>query len=383
MRLLFIIDHLGQAGAQHQLMALAVALADRGHEIDVFIYHARVKGDSSALRDAGVRVIAYRKRSRFDVGPVFSLRKQIKSEQYDVALSFLTTPNLYNVLATAGSSTRSVVSERSAFSTARLPVATRVHYNTYRFADHVVANSRHQFDRLRREFPWMSASSSFIANGVDLEKFEPVSGTDRWDSRTDGVRLLAVGSIQEGKNFLGLIEALRIYRDSYGPPPTIDWVGRESSRESDQDAHKRALQILERTRLDSHWNWLGQRNDIPLLLNEHSALIHPSLFEGLPNAVCEALGSGTPVLASDVCDHPWLVEAPLRGLVFNPLDPQAIAATIRQFVLLSPEEKKEMGKRARTFAEQTLSIKALADNYEQLFVRLMSRQSPAENSYVA
>ena len=75
-----------------------------------------------------------------------------------------------------------------------------------------------------------------------------------------------------------------------------------------------------------NWRWLGEESDIPGLLREHHALIHPSLYEGLPNVVCEALAAGMPVLVSNVCDHPLLVADGERGFLFDPADPGSIRA---------------------------------------------------------
>jgi glycosyltransferase involved in cell wall biosynthesis len=53
-------------------------------------------------------------------------------------------------------------------------------------------------------------------------------------------------------------------------------------------------------RISTEWRWLGEREDIREILRSHHALVHPSLYAGLPNAVCEALASGRPALVSDV-----------------------------------------------------------------------------------
>jgi len=50
---------------------------------------------------------------------------------------------------------------------------------------------------------------------------------------------------------------------------------------------------------------------------EHDAFVHPSFYEGMPNVVCEALAAGLPVLVSDVCDHPLLVEKGVQGFLFS------------------------------------------------------------------
>ncbi len=64
----------------------------------------------------------------------------------------------------------------------------------------------------------------------------------------------------------------------------------------------------------------------------------PSYFEGLPNAACEAISCGLPLIISDVCDNKILVDK-LNGYLFDPYNPKDIAKKIISFC------KKIMKKR--------------------------------------
>ena len=365
-----MIDHLGPAGAQQQMVTLARGLKEREHTVELFLYYPEIDVSKERLREAGIAVHESPKATRFDLGPPKALRELIRSASFDVSISFLTTPNIYNVLAGLSQDTKTVVSERSAVPDSGLSATMRMRYNAYRLADHIVINSRHQHERLCSEFPWMTDMSTAIPNGVDLERFSPLpageSGIDG-DARADSAPLfLAVGSVHRGKNFLGLIEALKLYRERYDEIPTVDWAGREPSEQSDRDAYEDAQNRIERYGLSANWNWLGARQDVPELLRLHDAVIHPSHFEGLPNAVCEALAAGKPVLASNVCDHPWLVADGERGFLFDPNEPESIAKAMRDFALLSSDRRSSMASNSRSFAEQALSVDVLVSAYERL-----------------
>jgi glycosyltransferase involved in cell wall biosynthesis len=366
LKLLFVIDHLGPAGAQGQLTTLGSALKSRGHDVTFFVYYAHLDYFKERLEEAGIPLHVSPKRSKYDTRPPLELRRLVRSGKFDVSVSFLTTPNVYNVLSAARSATRTIVSERSAFQPGRVPIPVRVRFGLYRLADHIVVNSKHHHSRLCSEFPWMESKSSAIANGVDLGRFSPGDDESRGVSDRP-MSILAVGSIHAGKNHLGLIEALHHYKSTYGDPPQIVWAGREPVLEPDVVAYREAKLAIHRYGLDSNWEWLGVRSDIPDLLTQHHAFIHPSFFEGLPNAVCEALAAGRPILASNVCDHPWLVEDGERGFLFDPLEPIEISAAIRRFVLLTREERHRMGCNARSFAEEALSVERFVDAYEHLF----------------
>lgn len=370
LKVLCIIDHLGPAGSQQQIVTLGRSLQARGHEVEFFVYYPEIDYFKTTLEESGIAVHTSPKAFRLDPAPPVALRRIVHAGRPDVAVSFLTTPNVYNIFASLTSDTRSVVSERSAFTTSRIPISTRLKLATYRFADHIVVNSRHQHRRLCDEFSWMADKSTSIPNGVDLDRFRPdFEAAGQASSGRDAI--LAVGSVHAGKNYTGLIQALRIYRDRHGEPPLIRWVGREPKLPRDLAAFEKAKQLLVRHGLEGSWEWMGVRSDVPELLNRHDAFIHPSFFEGLPNAVCEALAAGKPVLVSDVCDHPWLAGDGERGFLFNPDDPADIAEAIRRFALLTSAQRREMARKARSFAEKALAVDVFVDAYERLFESIL------------
>jgi glycosyltransferase involved in cell wall biosynthesis len=349
------------------LVTVGKALSSRGHEVEFFIYYPHIDHFMSSLTSQGITVHSVAKQGRFDPRPPIALRRLIRSNSYDVSLSFLSTPNLYNIFACANTDTMAVVSERSAFPDRRLAASTRLRINTHRLADHVVVNSFHQHERICTSFPWMAEKSSVITNGLDLAHFQPAAAVSEKEPGA-AVELLAVGRIHSGKNYVGLIEGLKRYRDSFGEPPIVRWAGREPTHKKEIESYDRAQEMIDRYDLSQNWQWLGVRNDIPALLERHDAFVHPSFYEGLPNAICEALAMGRPTLASNVCDNPWLVRDGARGFLFDPLDPDDICSAIRRFALLDSSDRVAMGRNARSFAESTLGIDRLTDAYEDLML---------------
>jgi glycosyltransferase involved in cell wall biosynthesis len=105
---------------------------------------------------------------------------------------------------------------------------------------------------------------------------------------------------------------------------------------------------------------------VAALLQGCDALVLPSLWEGLPNVVCEALASGVPVLASAVSDNPQLVPDGENGFNFSAESIEAIAEGILRFTALNHGEREAMGRRARAFAERELGLSAYVDKYERL-----------------
>jgi glycosyltransferase involved in cell wall biosynthesis len=137
------------------------------------------------------------------------------------------------------------------------------------------------------------------------------------------------------------------------------------------------LAAIKNHRVEDVWRWLGVRKDIPALLNQYDALILPSLWEGLPNCLCEALAAGLPVLASDVSDNARLVQGGVTGFVFDPKRPSAIARAITQFAFLDQSTRRSFRLAARSFAEKELSLAACVANYERLLMADRQDRQPA------
>ncbi len=368
MRLLFVIDDLGSGGAQRQMANLALELSRRKHKVELFVYYPEYNHFAGRLHDAGIPIHSRAKRGRFSVGPLWELWRLVKRHPYDAMLAFLPTPSFYAEIAHLSvRRTPLVISERFMYTSESLPPATWVLQQAHRLADHVTVNSHHQRERMERMFPWMRDRLTTIYNGVDLARFAP-----QWDANghSGRLRLLVLSSVVPKKNAMGLVRALARYRELYGDTCMVRWAGLVTPDAVSQREYAEADRLLSDLGLRDQWEWLGERKDIPGLLGSCDALIHPSFYEGLPNAICEALACGRPVLASALCDHPRLVQEGVTGFLFDPGSADDIAQAIHKCRLRSPEERLQMGRRARAYAERELSLDGCARRYEELLSRL-------------
>jgi len=240
-------------------------------------------------------------------------------------------------------------------------------------SDKVVTNSRTHSDWLRRKW-WLRNRTTYIYNGLDLRKFSPRAESAEL---AGGVRLIGIGRIGPEKNILNLIAALAELRKNTGDAPQVRWAGANDESGGGKRYRRRIDEALEGLpEIRRRWRWLGVRADIPEILRDHHALIHPSLYEGLPNVICEALATGVPVLASNVCDHPLLVGDGARGFLFDPESPNSIAAAITKFANLSPEDRHKMSSNARAYAEENLGVEKMVSAYENVLAQLLGTMGP-------
>lgn len=372
LRLLFVIDSLGSGGAQRQMVTLALELTRRGHRPVFFTYHPGYTHFAPELAAAGIEVRSVSKSRRFSAAPVRALRRILREDRFDVVLAFLATPGVYAELATRyPGAPPLVVSERSSFGAGGPGRGTRLRIQLHRLADAVVVNSHHHRRLLLREFPWMQRSLHTIWNGVDAQRFVTSPGIDQPDA------LIAVGTVRRSKNARSLARALILLAERGTPVPRIRWAGKVERTEDSVGERDAVDRILADAGLTERWEWLGERTDIPTLLGQHAALIHPSVLEGLPNAICEALAAGIPVLASDYGDHRMLVQEGVTGMLFDPHSVPSIAHAVARFVATPADARTAMGAAARRFAADELSMDRMCDEYESLFASLAGTASKA------
>jgi GalNAc-alpha-(1->4)-GalNAc-alpha-(1->3)-diNAcBac-PP-undecaprenol alpha-1,4-N-acetyl-D-galactosaminyltransferase len=366
MKVLCVIDNLSTGGAQRQISNLAVGLRRRGHDIAMFCY-APGALLSGRPEQEGVPIHCHLKPSRFSLNVITGLKRFIDQEKFQAVVSYMTTPNFYALMAVRHSTVRPavIVSERFGDIPGFVHLLDRAVYQLYRLSDEIVVNSHHQRENFLRRYRWCKDRITTVYNGYDLDEFAP-SGEE-----PDGPELaiLVIASVSRYKNGLCLVQALDILRREHGLRPRVSWVGERVMR-GDHGRYARTMDTeIDRAGLSGQWHWLGQRKDVVPLLHGHDVLVHPSYGEGLPNAVCEAMACGRPVIVSNTLDHPKLVENGRSGLLFDWRDPADLARKIKAFSNLPRDERRRMGLMGRAYAENNLSIERYVSDFEAVLSR--------------
>lgn len=370
MNILLVIDGLGSGGAQRQMALLARGLAERGHAITLFLYFPNHDFYKNLLDASNIKVVSVQKKGRFDLSPLHALKSHIKANSYDAAVAFLPTPSIY-LLAARGlrKGLPVVVSHRRTFEQDRIPPSERLRLAIYAAAQKIVSNSQRGSDQIAASLPFLASKLRVISNAVEMERFASAP-TINDNARTD---ILFVGRLAPEKNIIRVMEAMAIIRERGEPLPMISWAGRYAGGAAADRYAVDLRECMDKLGLSDCWKPLGERSDIPQLLTKCGAVLLPSTFEGTPNAVCEGLAAGRPILASRVGDIGSLVQDGTSGFLFDPMDPTDIADAISRFMRTTAAQRTEMGKAGRSFAEKTFSLEAYIDSWEDCIHSLVQQ----------
>lgn len=114
---------------------------------------------------------------------------------------------------------------------------------------------------------------------------------------------------------------------------------------------------------------IGERDDIPQVLNTLDIATSSSYGEGLPNAVGEAMATGIPCVVTDAGDSAVLVGD--TGIVVPKKDPQALCSAWQRLLDAGPDYRKAMGERARKRIMDHYSLPSMICRYDTLYRNLI------------
>lgn len=349
MKILLFIDSLDSGGAQRQMVGLAKLLKDRGYQVKVVHYHPLFFYRSF--------LDEYQVPNEYVVGSdsklkrVFLIARAIRQFQPNVVISYLDAPNMIAcLLKSVEIKFRLIAGERN--TTQYLNRSEMLKFKFLKKADIIVPNSFSQERFIKNHFPHLSHKVHTIINFVDLEAYCLKPNKKR------GRVILVAASAWAPKNTMGLIEAAKIIKD-HGQFFTIKWFGIYKDTPYVKECKERITEYG----LEKHFQLLPKTASIVQEYQNADYFCLPSFYEGTPNALCEAMACGLPVICSDVCDNGIYIKEEVNGFLFNPHIVSEIVCKIEKALLLSDEDYQSYCKVSRKIAVTCFSEERFIQDY--------------------
>ena len=133
--------------------------------------------------------------------------------------------------------------------------------------------------------------------------------------------------------------------------------------------------IVEEEGLQRNVIFLGFRRDVPDILHNIDAYLMPSLREGLPMALMEAMVCGLPVITSETTGMRELIPDETLGYLLNPNSIESIANTMLDVIASKEGERCARGQRARARILENFTATAMANRYENLYREILALNS--------
>jgi len=372
--------HPEYSGAALQALTLARELRQRGHQVE-FVTN-RWPGLAATGRVEGFpvqRVEPGRWRKHREIRLWFNLARYVWRRRHDFDIlhghgSYYTHAFIGPLSRVAGM--KSLVKASLAEDDLRdltLPLIGTLHRQMLRRIDAYVAISQD----LAQEFRNGGLNPDkihHIPNGVDISLFPPCPPDQRATPRTrlglplDRLIALYVGVLDQRKNIEWLAEQW-IKQNAFGSNGLLVAVGPQSREDADGTLRGRLASMSQ-----AHPDQFALRDystDIGLYYQSANMLILPSLKEGLPNVVLEAMAGGLPCVAARASGSRELIQEGETGFTYAPGDAAEMGEAVLRCLSF---EGIRMGEKAREVAQARYAIQVIADRYEALYAQLLTQR---------
>lgn len=334
-KIMFVIHALGYGGAGKMIVYLANHFSKIGY--DVVIYVEEQMGKHYEM-EPGVRV--YQETEFFKnyytrhFRQIFQLRRRVKEINPDLVISFQTNQNALSVLATRGRNIPVIVSERG---------------DPYQYHD-IVAKLKTRVIN-KAEGGVFQTKKAMQYYGEELQQrsvviYNPntVTGIERPEKRNNEIAFVGRFDIHQKRQDLA-IEVFKIVAEAV-PDVKLAFYGAGKEQEI---IKKQACDLG----IEDRVLFKGLVKDVPNAIKDSRLFLMTSDFEGMPNALIEAMACGLPCVSTDCSPGgaSELIQSGENGIVVPCGDAKAIAAAIVR-LLNNKEEAEKMGVEAQKFVEE-------------------------------
>lgn len=347
MKIIQVIPFFGLGGAETMCENLVYELKKMGHEVIVISLYNKQTPITERLEKMEIDIRYLNKKDVFDISLFNKLRKLFMQENPDVIHTHIYTTKYVFPIA-AQLRIRVVHTVHSIATKEMSKTSRKLNKFFYKHFDVTpVALSEAIKKTIIEEYRLEPITVPVILNGIDLEKCKPKVHYD-----IDNVfRIVHVGSFSEVKNHVGLISAFEIFNKNH-PNSELHLIG-------DGERRKQIEQMVSEKGLSTCVKFYGLQSNVHLYLHDMDVFTLPSLYEGVPMSIIEAMGTGLPIVASKVGGIPDMLDDDCSILV------QPDSATIAkafEIYYLNCSMREKHGKAVLEIADR-FSSKTMAENY--------------------
>jgi L-malate glycosyltransferase len=345
-------------GAELQTERIIRGMAERGHETVLFCRRggpldARLGGEFPCERVLGGT----------DLSPLGIVRCMAALRRHRPHVVMTMTTHDPRTSGVAARILRIPVIIRQAY---EVEYATSLRHRIYYewVPDHYIANAGATRDAILRSADWLDETDvTVIHNGLDLPETAAMPPADLG---------LPSGAVAVG--YVGRIETHKGMRDLAVAWPQVAAALPDAhlliaGAGSFEPELRTALATAPRV------HWLGFRDDALAVIRALDVLVHPSHVEGMPNAIMEAMATGTAVVACAVSGIPDLVRDGVTGRLVPAAAPEALAAALID-VAGDTELRHAMARAGAQRVAQEFVLDTMLDRYETTFFRVAAGKAP-------
>jgi glycosyltransferase involved in cell wall biosynthesis len=357
-KIAFIISNLAQGGAEKQFITLINGLNNFAYDITVYLYACQ---NEPFYKDLELNTsITYRKNRLTNRSSILkileaikSIRAFLKSDEYDLVVSTLFMNNFLVRIAAPGFYKNKIIAN----------VRTSIKlYNKWLLLSekiqikrsYLVFNSYKtlkDFSNILR--PKYHSKLSVIHNGFLIPKSQ---------DKCDQIIFGSLGRFSSEKNIL---QVVRVFRDLEQTYPDIKLII--------QGLYGNQYDEIVKAALSKNLEIRQKNPDTDIFYSSIKIVVIPSLFEGCPNVLFEALLRRKVCIISEGANSDDFIINGVNGLVYDGTDKglkEAMSSVIKSMPIINENKMIEEGYQ---YALTNFSIAEMVSNYERLFLSIYEK----------
>lgn len=350
MKILQVIPYFCFGGAETMCENLTYALQKMGHQVTVVSLYAERTPISRRMEEAGVKIRYLDKKLGLDLSMVPKLRKIMAEEKPDAVHTHLDVIK-YVVAAARLAGVKNCVhtvhnvADKEAEGT--LQKIINKTYFSLGWSTPVALSP--QVQKSICDFYGLKPDRvPVIYNGIDLSRCIPKESYEA----SKPVTLVHVGRFNEQKNHAGLLRAFRLLLSEH-PNCYLNLLG-------DGELMPQVKALAQELGISERISFLGSQSNVYPYLRDADIFVLPSDYEGMPMTIIEAMGTGLPIVATQVGGVPDMIENGKSGLL-TACDEAEVARAMAR--LVSDEELREnLGRKAKEESKR-FSAAYMAEEY--------------------
>lgn len=369
--ILFLLTSFANAGAQSQVVHLAISLQRRGWQVKVVSMMKPTASNLMRLLEGEhIEFASLDVRRGFpDPRAIVRLARLIRHWRPTVVHSHMVHANILARL------TRLIIPIPVLICTAH-NVNEGARWREYaygfteRLADITTNVSQAAVDRYIQVGAASATRICFMPNGIDLRPYQVHTLDDRQALRkslglADEFVWFAAGRFDAAKDYPNMIHAFSRLSAEH---PCFLLIAGKGPLEGE------IKKMVVENGLEHRIKFLGIRTDIPNLMNAVDAYVMSSQIEGMPMVLLEAAATGLPIVATDVGGNREVVIKDKGGFLVPANDSLALSAAMIKLMSLSVSQQKEMGKFGQGHVQKNYNLAHVVDLWETMYQGLWMKK---------
>lgn len=360
MRILFITSSSINGGAQKHIMEMFKSLTALGH----IVYLIAPSGwlvDELCVYNSRIYKVEVKAKS------IPEIEKIIDQVKPDITNTFILSGGVFGTFAWKKRKWGKLfVTVNNPVIYPGISIGGRILYpHMYRWMSYYASAFLVKADKVRDEVAGVIKNKRpviSIKNGIDFQVFNrdreypDILANSRIKEKDIVITNVAALDIRKGQQYL--IEAVTELHKNY--PVQLLLVGEGNDKE-------RLRNLVMKKGAENYIHFLGRRSDINVVLANTRFFVLPSLHEGLPNALMEAMAMGLPCIAADVGGVSQLIDNGKDGIIVRPESAGEIQDAITQ-LLNDTKYERNIGERACLKMEKDYSQEVVSKELESIYL---------------